>query len=106
MAKLIDIDWNAGGSLVINVEDVYRVDAKDADEMFLYYNIAAGSGPEIWVATLKFSASITDDDVTELQKAILSIQQSPQAMVKFKLPSEGKLDGTTPFAVAAATTPS
>jgi hypothetical protein len=105
MAKLIDIDWYAGGSLVINVDDVYRVDAKDADEMYLYYNIAAGSGPEIWTATLKFSASITDDDVTELQKAILSIQQSPQAMVKFKLPSEGKLDGTTPFAVAAGATP-
>ncbi len=107
MAKLIDIDWNAGNSLVINVADVYRVDAdpSNADQMLLYYNIAAGSG-KVWEATLKFSANITDTDVTELQKAVLKIQQSPGAMVKFALPSEAKLDSTTPFAIAADTIPS
>lgn len=108
MAKLIDIDWNAGNSLAINVDDVYRVDAdaSNADQMLLYYNIAAGSGPNVWIATLKFSDDITDTDVTQLQKAVLKVQQSPGAMVKFELPSEAKLDSTTPFAINAGGAPS
>mgnify|MGYP007042157838 FL=1 len=103
MNNLLSIDWNAGGELAINVKDVYRVDQKAGatDSITCYYNIASDSGPKVWAVDLKFSSNVIDADVTQLQAAVLRIQQSPNAMVKFKMPSEAKLDTTTPFAFTA-----
>jgi len=107
MANLLNIAWESGGKLSLNVSSVFRVDAKDADEVYLYYNVASESGPKVHTATLKFSADISSAEIVSLQAAIKKVQQIPNGIVEYVSPVDSslKLDAGTPYAITSEAVP-
>ena len=80
MASLLNMAWESG-SLVLNVEGVYRVDASSTDAAKLFYNVASGASVAVWATTVKFSADITSGDLDSLRVAIDDVQQIPNGIV-------------------------
>ena len=107
MANLLNIAWESGGKLSLNVTSVFRVDAKDADEVYLYYNVASESGPKVHTATLKFSDDISSAEIVSLQAAVKKVQQIPNGIVEYVSPvnSSLKLDASTPYAITSESAP-
>ena len=87
MANLLNIAWEKGGKLSLNVSSVFRVDAKDSitnpAEVYLYYNVASESGPKVHTATLKFSDDISSAEIVSLQAAVKKVQQIPNGIVEY-----------------------
>lgn len=107
MANLLNIAWESGGKLSLNVSSVFRVDAKASDEVYLYYNVASESGPKVHTATLKFSADISSAEIVSLQAAVKKVQQIPNGIVEYVSPvnSSLTLDAATPLAITSEDAP-
>ena len=90
MASLLNMAWELG-SLVLNVEGVYRVDASSTNAAKLFYNVASGASVAVWATTVKFSANITSGDLDSLRVAIDDVQQIPNGIVTFVPPSSSDI---------------
>lgn len=96
--SILNIQWEAGGSLPINAKLAYRVDQGSTASRvsIVYAAMISGSGPH-WQLELDFNKNITEDDKLALEKALIRIQQNPSSLINFKMPSEAVLKTEVPI---------
>lgn len=96
--SILNIQWEAGGSLPINAKLAYRVDqGSTASRVSIVYAAMVQSGSDHWKLELDFNKNITENDKLALENALIRIQQNPSSLTNFKMPSEAVLKTDIPI---------
>ncbi len=95
--SILNIAWEAGGSLPVNVKQAYRCDQGSGSSKIkiIYDSLINNAKP--WELELDFNKDVTESDKLALENALINIQQQPSSLVNFKMPSGAVLKSDIPF---------
>ena len=95
--SILNIAWEAGGSIPINAKNSYRCDQGSTSSKIeiLYDALAFNANP--WRLELDFDKDITENDKLTLETALINAQQEPRSLIDFKMPSGAVLKSSTPI---------
>lgn len=94
--SILNIEWEAGGSLPINANTAYRCDqGSGTSKIKIIYHQVHQNSP--WILELDFNKDITAVDKLALETALIRAQEKPSSFVNFKMPSGAVLKSSVPF---------
>lgn len=93
--SILNIAWEAGGSIPINAKLASRCDQGGSSSKIKI--IYSTTGHSQYYLELDFNQDITADDKLALENALIKIQQRPSSLVNFKMPSGAVLKSEVPI---------
>ena len=95
--SILNIEWEAGGSIPINAENSYRCDQGSTSSKIIVLYDALASNAYAWKLELDFDKDITENDKLTLETALIKAQHKPSSLTDFKMPSGAVLKSSIPI---------